>query len=334
MSKVRYYPKMKNPLVPIATSNATEAPSPSAEQPGAPLTGAVDPMNEFTFTIPGQTPPGTAANSPNQNVQFGKSGSGGASSSSRSRRSKRRRPPKTCVSAPAAIFIFLFGGVVFLLGVIFTSCYLAQAFPPIEYGAIFVALGAAVFCVGCVFFCWAKRAQTLHYAPTLRATRKGGGGGGSGRGEKGEYEAIEEGGGVGEGEGGGGAAAGAGGKRGSRVGFDSTPNSPESKDTDDTAIGSPTRLGDNDNTASALNAADGNKRTTTAAAAKSTAPSSTTSSSVTKAGRDSHLSGQHLMAMKNGVIQEETEDESVGEPALLSIGDEGELKSCRCKQVK
>ena len=154
MSKVRYYPKMKNPLVPM--SDVTGGASPSAEQPSggaAPSSGGgggatVDPMTEFTFTIPGQTPHGSsgggAATSPNQNVQFksGSSrpgGSGGGGSSSR--RSKRRRPPKTCVSAPAAIFIFLFGGIVFLLGVIFTSCYLAQAFPPVEYGAIFVALG-------------------------------------------------------------------------------------------------------------------------------------------------------------------------------------------------
>ena len=102
-----------------------------------------DPMNEFTFTIPGQTPHGGAATSPNQNVQF-KSGAprnAGGSGSGASRRSKRRRPPKTCISAPAAIFIFLFGGIVFLLGVIFTSCYVAQAFPPLEYGAVFVALG-------------------------------------------------------------------------------------------------------------------------------------------------------------------------------------------------
>ena len=45
------------------------------------------------------------------------------------------------------------------------------------------------------------------------------------------------------------------------------------------------------------------------------------------AGRDF----QHLASLRNGVIQEETEDESMGEQALLSI-DEGELKSCRFVQ--
>ena len=315
MSKVRYYPKMKNPLVPI--SDVTGGASPSTEQPaGGPSSGggggggaggggggsgAVDPMDEFTFTIPGQTPPGSVPTSPNQNVQF-KSGA-----SARSRRSKRRRPPKTCISAPAAIFIFLFGGIVFLLGVIFTSCYVAQAFPPIEYGAVFVALGAAVFCVGCVFFCWAKRAQTLHYAPTLRATRKGGGGS---KGDKGPapYEAVEnveEGGGEGTTAGGG-----AGVKRGSRVGFDSTPNSPESKETDDTAIGSP--LSEAEKADGAVGGSEGFKRL------------AATSSSTKGAGREF----QHLATLRNGVIQEETEDESMGEQALLSI-DEGELKSCR-----
>ena len=46
-------------------------------------------------------------------------------------------------------------------------------------------------------------------------------------------------------------------------------------------------------------------------------------------GREFHFGGTHLAAMKNGVIQEETEDESMGEQGLLSTGDEGELKSCR-----
>ena len=60
MSKVRYYPKMKNPLVPI--SDVTGGASPSAEQPAGPPTsgGTSDPMNEFTFTIPGQTPHGSS----------------------------------------------------------------------------------------------------------------------------------------------------------------------------------------------------------------------------------------------------------------------------------
>ena len=126
----------------------------------------------------------------------------------------------------------------------------------------------------------------------------------------------------------GGAGAGAGGKRGSRVGFDSTPNSPESKDTDDTAIGSP--YGDGDGKDSAIDGSSGlDGRAPAAAASSSLSPSGRGVGGVGGGGRDSGFGGTHLAAMKNGVIQEETEDESMGEQALLSTGDEGELKSCR-----